>query len=384
MRPEQREALNTMYHVREKEQQFEDGGMGNQILWILCLCQLTVLVDGDSCIYIPKAKPKSRPARKKNGGSTKPSDSNGPRRKRYASIHSLEELTRAQPSSAMGSLDSSYISVQSPLIKVEDQCRFEYPGPMQAPGFEHPGNPFANVHSPMLTCPGMESHDMFAPDAHLGQDTMNTAPPFFIPPFMGRGNGCATQPVAFADGNRGRQLARQMEPRPRRPASVMKQQTTSSYPDHWPRTFDHYNFKDDTCASGGGFRKTQTSAGRPLVGPPIDITSDRHHAHGLPLHVQERVCAPIGCPNSHTIDRREPPWMQVAKCAQYHCHPNHHDENFYGGHAAMQLPHQQEYHPSPHGEDTHGGHAAIQLPTQQDNVSSIDLDALMASDKSFF
>ncbi|KAL8972687.1 MAG: hypothetical protein Q9183_000405 [Haloplaca sp. 2 TL-2023] len=368
MRPEQREALDTMYHVREKEQQFEDGGM-----------------DGDSYIYVPKPKPKSRPARKKNGGLTMPSDRNGPRRERYSSIHSLEEWTQAQPSSAMGSLDPSYTSVQSPAVKVEDQRRFEYPGVIHAPGFEHPENPFANVYSPMLTNPDMQSHDMFAPDAHLGRDTMIMAPPSLIPPFGGRSNGCATQPVASTEGNRGRQLPRQIEPRPRRPTSVPKQQTTSSYANGWPCTFKQYDFIDDTCALGGGFRKTQTSAGRPLQGPPIDITSDRHHAHGLPLHEQERVCATFGCPNSHTIDRREEPWIQAANCARYHCHPSRHDdENFYGGHAAMQLPYQQEYHPSLHGDDTHDGRTAMQLPTQQDAASSIDLDALMATNRSFF
>ncbi|KAL8871244.1 MAG: hypothetical protein Q9174_002882 [Haloplaca sp. 1 TL-2023] len=378
MKPEQCHMLNTMYNVREKEQQYEDGGMGNHILWILRLCPLTVPLDGDACIYIPKPKPQSRPARKKKGESTEPSDWKEPNRERYASIYPLEELAATQSSSAISSLDSSFTSVQSPLIKMEDQHCFECPGSMQAPGFEHQGNPFIDAHGPMLTNPAMDPHDMFAVNAQLGQDAMNTAPLCVIPPYTSRGNECATQPVAFVEENRGRQLAKAMDSRPRRPASVMKHETTSSYPPLWGCSFEHYDFKDDTCTPGGRFRKTQTSAGRPLTGEPIDITSDRYHAHGQPSHVQNRLCAMSGCPNSHSIDRRLPLYMQLDNCARYGCHPSHHDDA-YCGHATNQMLQQQGFLPNPYSEDLNGGYATAPLPMQQD-----ELEALMAPNRPFF
>lgn len=200
------------------------------------------------------------------------------------------------------------------------------------------------VDSPMLSDPSTELHELSASGMHLRRNPESIAPPaHYIPALPIRGSPSMNHAMAFNAATRGRTLARNHDARPRRPTSVVKQQTTSSYLHLGLIPFEEsHNFLDDTCAPGGGFKKHHTSAGRPTSGLSIPITSPMNHSHGLPFHQQIALCARNECLDSHIFDASLPFALQWQHCARYNCHPHLHDPQNSSGHPARHMAVQQD------------------------------------------
>lgn len=106
-------------------------------------------------------------------------------------------------------------------------------------------------------------------------------------------------------------------PVPLRRAASVQRYESPSYTQAWPPRTDQYNFMD--ALPFERFRMPRASFGMPSSGLQIPIDAANNHAHGLPPHIQQPLCASHGCPNGHTHGWR-PENEQQEICARNHCH----------------------------------------------------------------
>lgn len=112
-------------------------------------------------------------------------------------------------------------------------------------------------------------------------------------------------------------LAIREGPMPLRRAASVQRYESPSYTQAWPPRTDQYNFIDTLPYER--FRMPRASFGMPSTGLEIHIDAANNHAHGLPPHIQQPLCASHGCPNGHTHGWR-PEHEQQEICARNHCH----------------------------------------------------------------
>ncbi|KAL8700941.1 MAG: hypothetical protein Q9201_005179 [Fulgogasparrea decipioides] len=302
--PQQRETLNDMYNVREQEQRFEQGEIGN---------------DGDTLIYVRKAKP--QPPRSKKKPTEKTREAKKVKQDCRVSPSFLEQCTPTQiPSaaeSATTSLDSSFSSIHSPR-----SIKREYPSPMvgyrgsaQAAFDQYRTVNIPSDLDPMIPDPTIEFNELVATafqaphSASMAQ--MVTSSVQGIPVSGGFSSG---QPVALQPVGRGQKSRRFDTSRPPRPASVLRQESSSYEDGVIPRTVG-FCWPDDMVLD---FKPPIPSAGRPLDDPSISFTSPNNHSHGQPAHFQREICAAHSCPNSHSHGWRD---LEVQRriCAEHGC-----------------------------------------------------------------
>ncbi|KAL8736830.1 MAG: hypothetical protein Q9181_002294 [Wetmoreana brouardii] len=300
--PQQWETLNDLYNVREQEQRFEQDE-----------------IDGDTLIYVRKVKP--QPPRSKKKPAKKPRKAKKLKQKCRVSPSFLEQRTPTQiPSaaeSATSSLNSSFSSIGSARsIKREHPSPVVgYGGSAQASFDQYRTVNIPSDLDPMIPDPSIEFSELVATafqaphSASMAQMVTNSSQG--IPVSGGFSSG---QPMALQPADRGRTSSRFDTSRPPRPASVLRQESSSYEDGVIPRTVG-FSWDDDMIF---GFKPPIPSSGRPLDDPSISFTLPNNHPHGQPARFQRGICAAHRCPNSHSHGWRD---LEVQRriCAEHGC-----------------------------------------------------------------
>ncbi|KAL8943198.1 MAG: hypothetical protein Q9211_001067 [Gyalolechia sp. 1 TL-2023] len=325
MSPEQSKVLREMYDVREQEQRFEERETGGEVM-----------------IYVSKStslplKRKSKKSKKKKGKGTikRAPDSvnvkekgNDPQPAQWSS----EPLTpTATPTRAPSPTPTPTEIEYSPFnldftpaaVKIEyGSHNAEYASGVQAPlaqcDLTHMKD---EVFESIMPATSAKLNGISAPPSELqgNEESLTELNLGCHYASLGPDDGPmaeAAPPFVPVSGPTSRLAIRNRHMPYRRAASVQRYESPS-YTQAWPPRTDQYNFLDNTPFDR--FRMPRASIGMPSSGLEIPIDAKNNHAHGLPPHIQQPLCASHHCPNGHTHGWR-PEDEQQEICSRNRCH----------------------------------------------------------------